>query len=146
MLFDSRKNMDIMIIPFQIAAVTMMSLIVTSDNPHSTDAHWWYGYNLSFALIICFSLVIIMNYIYKFASSKKREPRFLAYYVWIYFGTIIFGFINILKQDGSPWTTDIRRVWTLILLGTLVVLAIFAFLHLANFIGKVVACLLSLPK
>jgi hypothetical protein len=70
MLFNTRTGMDLMIIPFQIAAVTMMSLVVTSDNPHSTDADWLNGYNLSFALIICFSLVIITSLIYKFASSK----------------------------------------------------------------------------
>jgi hypothetical protein len=70
MLFNTRTGMDLMIIPFQIAAVTMMSLVVTSDNPHSTDSHWLNGYNLSFALIICFSLVIITSLIYKFASSK----------------------------------------------------------------------------
>jgi hypothetical protein len=145
MLFNQRPHMDLMIIPFQIAAVTLMSLFVTSDNPHKTDAHWWYGYNLSFALIICFSLVIIMTYTYKFASSKKREARFLDHFGKMYLGTILFGFINIFKSDSSPWKTDIRRVWACILVGILAVLFIFLVFNLANLIGKLVVYLISLP-
>lgn len=148
MLLKTRsENMDLMIIPFQIAAVSMMSLFVTSDNPHETDKHWWYGYNLSFALIICFSLVIILTYIYKFASSNKREPRFLTHFAFMYLGTIVFGFINIFKSDSSLWKTDIRRVWACILVGILAVLFIFFIFKLANFIGKLsVFLLISLPK
>jgi hypothetical protein len=145
MLTNTRQHMDLMIIPFQIAAVTMLSLIITSDNPHSTDAHWWYGYNLSFALIICFSLVVILTYIYKFAASKQREARFLENYGKMYLGTICFGFINIFKSDSSPWKTDIRRVWACILVGILVVLVIFYAFNLANKIGKLVIYLFRLP-
>jgi hypothetical protein len=145
MLVKTRNNMDIMIIPFQIAAVTMMSLIVTSDNPISTDSHWWYGYHLSFALIICFSLVIITNITYKFASSKKRLARFLEYYANIYLGTLFFGFINIFKSDGAPWKTDIRRVWASILIGILVVMPILN--KLLNQIGKLVVLIVfRIPK
>jgi hypothetical protein len=146
MLLNTRQAMDLMIIPFQIAAVTLVSLVVTSDNPHSTDAHWWYGYNLSFALIICSSLVIITAYTYKFASSKKREARFLDHFGKFYLGTIFMGFVNIFKSDGSPWKTDIRRVWASILLAILAVLFIFLAFNLANLIGKLVVYLLGLPK
>ena len=147
MLVKTRNNMDIMIIPFQIAAVTMMSLIVTSDNPISTDSHWWYGYHLSFSLIICFSLVIITNITYKFASSKKRLARFLDYYVIVYLGTVLFGFINIFKSDGAPWKTDIRRVWASILVGILVVIPLLAIFNLLNLIGKlVVTMVFRLPR
>lgn len=70
MLAYTRGIMDFIIILFQIAAVFMISLVVTSDNPNYS--HWWYGYHLSFTLIICFSLVIAMTQTYKFASLKKR--------------------------------------------------------------------------
>ena len=146
MLLNTRQNMDLMIIPFQIAAVTMLTLIITSDNPHSTDSHWWYGYNLSYSLIICFSLVVILTYIYKFASSKQREARFLENYGRMYIVTVGFGFFNIFKSDSSPWKTDNRRVWACILLGILVVLLIFLGLNLANLIGKLLIYLFSLPK
>jgi len=61
-LIKFRSKMDVIIIPFQIAAVTTVSLILTSDNPHDTDEHAWYGFCLSFSLIICFILVIMMIY------------------------------------------------------------------------------------
>jgi hypothetical protein len=82
MLAKSRYGMELVIFHFQIAAVTIISLVVTSDNP--TYSHWWYGYHYSFALIICFSLVIAATYSYKFATSKIREPIFLKYYYQAY--------------------------------------------------------------
>jgi hypothetical protein len=145
MLVKTRNEMDFMIIPFQIAAVTMMSFLVTSDNPISTDDDWWYGYHLSFALIICFSLVIIANITYKFASSKKRMARFLELYAYVYIGTLAFGFINIFKSDGAPWKTDIRRVWASILIG--IILAMPILLLLLNKIGKLVILIVfTIPK
>ena len=147
MLVKTRNNMDYMIIPFQIAAVTMMSLVVASDNPISTDDDWWYGYHLSFALIICFSLVIIATITKKFASSKNRMARFLDYYAYVYIGTLAFGFINIFKSDGAPWKTDIRRVWASILVGILVVIPLLAIFNLLNLIGKlVVTMVFRLPR
>ena len=145
MLLNTRPLMDIMIIPFQIAAVTMMSLFVTSDNPHKTDAHWWYGYNLSFSLINWFSFVIIMTYAYKFASSKKREPRFLDHFGLMYLVTILIGFINIFMSDSSPWKTDIRRAWACVLIGQLAALLILLSYNLGNLIGKLMLYLISLP-
>jgi hypothetical protein len=145
MLVKTRNNMDFMIIPFQIAAVTMMSLVVASDNPISTDDDWWYGYHLSFALIICFSLVIIATITKKFASSKNRMARFLDYYAYVYIGTLAFGFINIFKSDGAPWKTDIRRVWASILIG--IILAMPILLLLITKIGKLVVLIVfTIPK
>ena len=62
-LVNGRIEIELIVIIFQIPAVTLMSLVVTSDNPQATDEDWWLGYNSSFALIICFALVMIITYI-----------------------------------------------------------------------------------
>ena len=106
-LVNGRNEIELIVIIFQIPAVTLMSLVVTSDNPQASDEDLWLGYNFSFALIICFALMIIITYIYKFAANKKREARFLDKYKYFFGLTIIIPAFNILiiliTLDYSPW-------------------------------------------
>lgn len=138
--------MDLIIIPFQIAAVTSVSLILESDNPQKTDKHDWYGFNLSFSLIICFILVIMVIYTIKFAAAKKREPRMTFLYFCCFGATILIALFNILINDGSPWSTDIRRIWATILFAMLASLLIFFLFNLTNNIGKLIFFFWNLLK
>ena len=141
-----RPKMDLIIIPFQIAAVTSVSLILESDNPQKTDQHDWYGFNLSFSLIICFILVIMVIYTIKFAAAKKREPRWTFLYFCCFGATILIALLNILINDGSPWSTDIRRIWATILFAMLASLLIFFLFNLTNNIGKLIFFFWNLLK
>lgn len=145
-LIKFRSPMDVIIIPFQIAAVTAMSLILTSDIPQKTGKHDWYGFNLSFSLIISFILVIMMIYALKFAAAKKREPRMTGLFFFFFGVTILIGGLNIVFNDGSPWSTDIRRIWASILFAMLGSLCIFAVFNLTKNIGKLIFFFLNLLK
>ena len=76
-LLNGKGEIEIMLIAFQIAAVNIVSLLVSSDNPQESDDHLWFGYNISFSLIICSALMIILTLSYSFAVNKKRSARFL---------------------------------------------------------------------
>lgn len=145
-LIKYRSKMDVIIIPFQIAAVTSVSLILASDNPQKTDDHDWYGFNLSFSLIICFILVIMIIYTNQFAAAKKRAPR-MTFLFFCFFGvTILIALLNILINDGSPWSTDIRRIWATLLFAMLISLVILAIFNPTKNISKLIFFFLNLLK
>jgi hypothetical protein len=88
----------------------------------------------------------MMIYALKFAAAKKREPRMTGLF-FVFFGvTILIGGLNIVFNDGSPWSTDIRRIWASILFAMLGSLCIFAVFNLTKNIGKLIFFFLNLLK
>jgi hypothetical protein len=68
----------------------------------------------------------------------------------IFFGffgaTIFIGGLNIVINDGSPWSTDIRRIWASILFAMLASLYIFYKFNVTKNIGKLIFFFLNLLK
>jgi len=114
-LINSKKDIDPIVMTFQITLCTFSTFVVTSDSPFSSDQHPWYGFHWSFSFVISYMLIIFLSSTYEFAASLKRKIKFVENFFLSFIVVIVLVLFNMLKQDGSPIKTDVRLFWGLVL-------------------------------